>query len=215
MRETINYVVREFLGGVVIGIAGFCYLMIDNPVVGAIFFSTGLLIIITNRLSLYTGEIGFMPFLHNVSYYKKVYSMLRTLIFNALGAASVGFLIRNSYLYGYVSDRVSNLMNEKIAYPGTGFFLALFCGALIFIGIHYRIYKFDNKTNLEEYFILMLCVSVFVICKFDHCIANAFYISLSGIPIVENTNLIGFWCMTVLGNTVGSLFMAYALHIDD
>ena len=106
-------------------------------------------------------------------------------------------------------------MNEKIAYPGTGFFLALFCGALIFIGIHYRVYAADNKTNFEGYFVIMLCVSVFVICKFDHCIANAFYISLSGIPIVENTDLIGFWCMTVLGNTIGSIFMAYALHIDD
>ena len=71
MRKIINYVVREFLAGVIIGIAGLCYLMIDNPVVGAIFFSSGLLIIITNGLSLYTGEIGFIPFLHDVPYYKK------------------------------------------------------------------------------------------------------------------------------------------------
>ena len=79
----------------------------------------------------------------------------------------------------------------------------------------YRVYEADNKTNFEGYLVIMLCVSIFVICKFNHCITDAFYISLSGIPIVENANLIGFWCMTVLGNTVGSLFMAYVLHIDD
>lgn len=136
MRKIINYVVREFLAGAIIGIAGFCYLMIDNPVVGAIFFSTGLLIIITNGLSLYTVQIGFIPFLNNTPYYKKIYVMFRTLINNTLGAALMGFLVRNSYLYNYVSDRAINFINEKITYPGTGFFLAFFCGALIFIGVH-------------------------------------------------------------------------------
>ena len=52
------------------------------------------------------------------------------------------------------------------------FLLAVFCGLLMFIAV-------DGYKRTQNPLILMLCVAVFILCGFEHCIADMFYFAVS------------------------------------
>ena len=56
----------------------------------------------------------------------------------------------------------------------------------------------EKKTPLG----IIFCIPVFILCGFEHSIADMFYFGASGI---FNAKIITFELATVLGNTVGGL----------
>ena len=58
-----------------------------------------------------------------------------------------------------------------------------------------------SKADIGKYVILILCVGTFIVCGFEHSIADAFYFSLS-----ENfLETIPALLLITLGNTIGGL----------
>ena len=54
--------------------------------------------------------------------------------------------------------------------------IGFLCGALVFIATY--IYKF-SKTAVFKYLGIVIPIFIFVLCGFEHCIANAFYFGFS------------------------------------
>ena len=52
--------------------------------------------------------------------------------------------------------------------------------------------------------ILIFCVSVFILCGFEHCIANMFYFSLAG---VWSAKTFGYLLVMTLGNSLGGMLI--------
>ena len=59
MRK-LEILVKSVYAGFMIGIGGIVYLSLENKVIGSLFFSFGLLTIVTQGFYLYTGKIGFV-----------------------------------------------------------------------------------------------------------------------------------------------------------
>ena len=58
--------IKSVYAGFMIGVGGCVYLSVDNKIAGSLLFSFGLLTIVVQGFSLYTGKIGFVS---NVNHY--------------------------------------------------------------------------------------------------------------------------------------------------
>ena len=63
-----------------------------------------------------------------------------------------------------------------------------------------------SKQDVGKYIILILCVSGFIVCGFEHCIADMFYFSVAA---KWNMGSLLATIFIVLGNTVGGLAIPF------
>ena len=79
------------------------------------------------------------------------------------------------------------------------FVLGFFCDIMIYIAVDG--YK-NNPHEIGKYLAIVFGVTVFILCGFEHCVANMFYLSmanaLSGKALV-------FLIVNTLGNAVGGV----------
>ena len=62
-----------------------------------------------------------------------------------------------------------------------------------------------SKDLISKYIGIFLCVMVFILCGFEHCVANMFYFSIAN---VWNLNVLFYLFVMVIGNSIGSVIMA-------
>lgn len=195
MREHARVLISAAGAGIVIAIGGTVYLSVENSVIGAMLFTIGLYAIVLNGLHLYTGKIGYLAVEPDKKSYGIVLMLtwLGNLLGTALGAAAIGFTrIRG------IRDAARKISETKLSdSPFSLFILAIFCGMLMYIAV-------DGFKKKENPLILFLCVTVFILCGFEHCIANMYYFSLAGVWSVK---AVGCLLVITLGNSVGGMLI--------
>lgn len=178
----------SFAAGVMIGIAGIAYLRTNNPWV----FSIGLLVICFLNLHLYTGKICYIDgstFFHA--------DLLVILLINLIAAGFLGIITH--FVYPELVQKASELVATKINQGWRVFPRAIFCNVMIFIAVH----SWRNLPSPNNIITLIFATSIFVICGFEHCIANAFYFSCAYEQL--NENFIWYLCFNIFGNTIGGI----------
>lgn len=196
-KMTDRIFLRAIMAGVYIGIAGLVYLSVNNHIIGAFLFSTGLLMVVAKGYFLYTGKIGYLlP-------YKKGYMkiILMTLIGNFVGIASVGLL----FLLSGKADIIlssEQLMFTKLAQgPLKSLVLAIFCGMLMYTGVHG--YK-SIENPIIKVLIVILSVVIFILVGFEHSIANLLYVVLARSFTIKTLLYVFIW---VVGNMIGAVVL--------
>ncbi len=202
MRESFRTLVNALLAGIFIGIAGTVYLAVKNPVAGAVLFGFGLLTILCYQFKLYTGAIGYLA-----NQGKKTLAYCRTLFLiwcgNFGGTWLVGTLVRRSRVFARIDARVGAMCAEKLndGLPSL-LILAFFCGILMYVAV--ETYRREELAPIFRFFTVFLCVSIFILSGFEHCIADMFYFSAanvwSGKPL-----LVTLWL--TLGNSLGGMLL--------
>lgn len=181
------------LAGLAIGVGGIVYLSVENKVVGAVLFAVGLYIICEQGLNLYTGKVGYLvgqnaaylPFLGVV--------WLGNLV--GTGAAAV---IAGATRIGGIAEKAAVLCQTKNADSMMSLFLlGIFCGMLMYAAV-------DSYKKCKNPLILIFCVAVFILCGFEHCIADMFYYSAAGLWTVDA--LVRILVIT-LGNSLGGVLL--------
>ena len=195
--------IRSFLAGIMIGIGGLAYVVSGSPWV----FPIGLLVICAGNLTLFTGKICYLD--------QEWWSYLIIYVFNMLGAASMGLMARFTKP-GFV-DKVSGMCDVKMHESMLQLaILSMLCNLMIFIavecwrvwGIKNMMYSFQNeRITLVGMAGLIFATTIFVICGFEHCIANAFYFAFAGMM-----PSIWFLIVNVLFNAVGGILANMAFN---
>lgn len=189
---------KSFLAGIMIAIGGTVFLSIENKVIGASLFSIGLFGVLIYNLNLYTGKIGYLITNFNLKYIKE---LIITLIGNFIGACSVGFILRYTRIYDNIYEKSLILANTKLNDNILSIFiLSIFCGLLMY----YAVNGFKKQTNFGKYLVVYLGVAVFILCGFEHCIANMYYFSVADIWSLKT---LGYTGIMVLGNSIGSFII--------
>ena len=81
------------------------------------------------------------------------------------------------------------------------------CGTLVYIAV----YLFKNLQNWAMKVIgIVVSVTLFVYCGFQHCIANMFYF---GIAFNWNIDMLWNLLIVILANSVGALFVRCLVHL--
>lgn len=181
-----------------IAIGGTVFLSIENKVIGASLFSIGLFGVLIYNLNLYTGKIGYLITNFNLKYIKE---LIITLIGNFIGACSVGFILRYTRIYDNIYEKALNLANIKLSDSIISIFiLSIFCGLLMYFAVN----GFKKQTDFGKYLVVYLGVAVFILCGFEHCIADMYYFSVADIWSLKT---LGYTGIMVLGNSIGSFII--------
>lgn len=195
MKENGRIFLKAAAAGITIGIGGAVYLTLENRVIGAVLFGVGLYTIVLNGLFLYTGKVGYLISAKDKKAYilQLIFTWLGNFAGTALAAAAISATrIRN------LRRTTEVICKTKLAdTPHSILILAVFCGILMYVAVD----GFREKGNP---LILFFCVTVFILCGFEHCIANMFYFSLAG---AWSLRAVIYLLLMTLGNSVGGILL--------
>lgn len=192
------------IAGMMIGIGGVVFLSCDNRLTGAVFFSLGLMTIIARGMLLFTGKAGYAA--------EQPISYLGYLgliwLGNLVGTGIVGLGMRATRFGAALAERAAELWAIKAADgPVSILILAFLCGLLMYIAVDtYKIFPND----FGKVFIVVVCVVVFILSGFEHCIANMFYGWLAGAWNAHNL----LWLLLMsIGNLLGGMFLPFTKRL--
>lgn len=158
--------------------------IMEGSFLGSILFSLALLCIIHYKLPLFTGKVG---------YRTPVTILVVVLVFNMIGAFS-GSLLFDAQLSAVNLYQRCNAPWYKVLCNGIG------CGVLMFIAVDY------GKRNP---LIVIMAITTFILCGFEHCIADMSYIA---------TKVDTYWAFLLLviaGNAIGGKLAYYLTGAHD
>lgn len=186
--------------GLLIGIGGTVYLSLANvsaecKIAGAVLFAVALICICAKGYSLYTGKVGFMAYAHGAGDFAALGCCL---LGNLIGTFAAGALIR--FALPAVGAAAETLCGAKLeqAVP-TALVRALFCGILMYLAV--AVYREKNT-----YIGILFCVPVFILCGFEHSVANMFYFAVGGKISLQTAF---YLAVIVLGNSIGGLLLPF------
>lgn len=182
-----NKYYKSIAAGLFIGLGAWIYLMCPDRTIGALLFSCGLLGIRIYNLNLYTGKIQYAIKKNEYKWYDYFIFLVGNLI---------GIILMTLFTKFTLPVDAMTLGEAKAHMP---FLISLIrgvgCGALMSLA--------TNKRT--PFWITSLCIATFILAGFNHCIADAYYILVSG-------NLLGIsWVGTLLGNTIGGIIFSEIL----
>lgn len=191
------------LAGISISFGGIAFLSSGNKIVGALFFTIGLFMVLVFKFNLFTGKVCY-------SFDNKPSYILRLLIIwigNFTGAVLMGLILQATRLTA-LQDACVAIVNTKLSDSLISLFiLGIFCNILIYLAVH----GFNNFENpIFKTLALFFGVSVFVLCGFEHCVADMFYFSFAG---AWSWNMIARLLIITLGNIVGGLLIPGVIKI--
>lgn len=193
---------RVFISGMMAGLAislgGTVFLSADNKLIGAIAFTVGLFTVCTRGLALYTGRICYI--LEN----DREYALKLPIIWlgNLVGTFLTAQVLLASRIAPTIQEKAAALCEVKLSdNPLSIFILAIFCNILIYLAVDG--FK-NNPHEIGKYLALFFGVVVFILCGFEHCVANMYYFSLAG---AWSARTLRYVIVMTLGNSVGGLLL--------
>lgn len=199
MKKYLDFLIKGIYAGILISIGGIAYLAIDNKIVGSFIFSFGLLIVCMYSFNLYTGKVGYI-LVNKLNYLKELFI---SLLGNFIGTLLVGNIMRLTRFKNYI-DTAKNIVNIKLNDNILSIFiLAIFCGMIMYIAVNN--YK-KEKNVIGKYMTIFMGVMAFILCGFEHCVANMFYFSIAG---VYSLKVFYYLLIMILGNSLGSIIIAF------
>ena len=189
-KEVKQMYYKALVAGIAIGLGGTAYLSIDNHVIGALVFSLGLLLICITDLELFTGKLCF-----TVKWFQAP-DLIFVYMWNYIGVtltATVVYLAKPELL-----EKANALCSMKLEEGWRVIFLGMLCNVLIFFAV-----SCFNREKTGSYLILVLCIMAFILCGFEHSIANMFYFVLGGMAWKS------WWyiALNTIGNLIGGMLI--------
>lgn len=212
VRQAVATFLKGVLAGVCIALGAALFIVASkytHKVFAGLLFPLGMILVLNFGYFLYTGKICFL-FNHLGRTGNLHYSLqlLFGLLGNLLGALLIGISLSFAFkgiefsllqtIIDYTRMIVSNKLENNLAQT---FVLAMFCNILIYFCV-------DGFAKIENHFakhlVVILTISAFVICGFEHSIADMFYIALAG---VFSWDAFLFILVVIAGNTIGGLLV--------
>ena len=189
--DRLKVFIYSIVAGMLIALGGCAFLSVDNKVLGAAFFVIGLFTICTFGFNLYTGKVCY------VFENDKNYGLNTILIWlgNLVGCHVTALLFNLTRISPTISEKAFGMVETKFNDSLISvFILAIFCNLCIYIAVDG--FK-NNPHELGKYLSLFFGVMIFIICGFEHVVANMFYISVA-------KAWTGYAWLFLLVNTIGN-----------
>ena len=201
MRRT-RILLSAILAGLCVGFGGLAFLSLDNKVIGSAAFTIGLFVICTFGFHLFTGKVCYV--LQN----DRDYALDLPVIWlgNLIGTGLTAGTASLTRIAPALREKAVSLCQVKVNDSLLSLFLlGLLCNIFIYLAV-------DGYNRLEmqsaKVQALFFGVSVFVICGYEHCVADMFYFWMAG--LWSGRAILSVLIIT-LGNAVGGVLFA-TLH---
>lgn len=204
--QVAAFCLMSFCAGIMIGIGGTAFLLARvlygdwGRLIGAIFFSLGILVIVMFEMKLFTGLISYMPEMGVKNWWQLPVCFLG----NMLGVFFTAILVYYSPLSQQIAPEAQAMMQAKLdaEYWGIKALTSgMICGILITLSIGAANYAPRKKLSVTVG--VMFPIIVFAFCGFDHSVANTLYCFFLGFSWKE----VGYILICVLGNILGGVIL--------
>ncbi|MBR1891472.1 MAG: formate/nitrite transporter family protein [Clostridia bacterium] len=207
MKKRVLGLGKDFLlacmAGVSISVGCVAYLSSGSKIIGSLVFAVGLFMIIFLNFNLYTGKICF-ALGKKPSYILDLAVIWLGDFLGAAGSAQILSLTRLSSLYNVAQGIVAAKLTDGFL---SLFVLGVCCNIMIFLAV-YGVANF--KGEIAKMLALLFGVSIFVLCGFEHCVADMFYFTFARAWSFDAILRI---LVITLGNTVGGLLVPVVMKI--
>ena len=211
----VKMILLAILAGAFIALAGVAATFGNiyvNKAMGAAIFPAGLAMVLIAGSELFTGNcLLVIPLLEKEITLRQ---MVRNLVVVYLGNLVGGVLVSACAVYGGTFDAVAETVIATAATKcgltfAAGFLRGILCNILVCLGVWMALAATTVSGKIIGLFFPVMC---FVICGYEHCIANMFYIpaglmaAARSNAVVEGLSLLGFLknlLPVTLGNIVG------------
>ncbi len=205
MKKTF---IPAILAGLCIGLGGTIFLSVESSLAGAFLFSLGLLTILSFGFNLYTGKVGYL--LDNRPSYLGTLGLIW--LGNLVGTGLFALALRFTKTYGSLFERASGVAEGKLNdSPISVFLLAVGCGFCMYIAVQ----SYKMQEGIQRVILVVLPVMVFILAKFEHCIANMFYFWIYWLGGEFTVKSVVYLVVMTLGNSVGALIIPAAMKLHE
>lgn len=201
MKNYLFVLISSLMSGFMITIGATVYVLMltmGQKLEGAFLFGFGLFIIIHFELWLYTGKVGSL--LDNKPKY--LLKLLACVIGNMLGVFILSSLLKTTRAITpeFIDTASSIVLAKENDNWWSILFLSFMCGIMIYLAV-----KGHQKCSYSvgKALIVFLAIVVFIICGFEHCVANVAYYTYAG--IFTPFTILNFLLM-IIGNALGAVF---------
>ena len=185
MKEIFKLITKSILAGVLIALAGIVYLNCSDKVVGSFLFSFGLCLVIILEANLYTGKVGYVKSIYDLS------ELIFMLQLNIVSAFLVGLISG----MGPMHDSAAAIVTAKLE---TEWWITLLksigCGICIYGAV-------EGYKKTKSFIPVILGVMCFILAGFNHVVADAFYIGAARFGSLQ------YLLLVAMGNAIGSILI--------
>lgn len=163
--------------------------LLSSPLFGPFLFAVGLLTICSADLYLFTGKCGYA--LESPQIRKQLFPILIT---NLISGWFFGFLL------SFTNPQFTIQAIEKVnnwSWSIQNFIQAIYCGGIMYVCV--ELHKRNEKLGI------LYGVPVFILCGFQHCIANSIIL---GVARTFDWVII----LHIIGNFLGALMVAFLFN---
>lgn len=178
----------SIIAGFLIGMGGIIYLTLGG-IAGALFFSLGLITIVTFKFHLFTGKAGLLT-TGEITPIALFTIWCGNFVGTIFGAVAATMLPQSEMII----EKATAIVATRVANPSlVNFALGVMCGLLMYVAV-------TGFAKTSSYLFLIMPVAFFILAGFNHCVADMFYTILGAQNVKEITHLIP----TTLGNIIGT-----------
>lgn len=194
--DNLSIFLRSVAAGILIGIGAVVKLSCSDPVTGSVLFSIGLFFICCFGLYLFTGKITHI----NKNNWKE-YPIIWGGNFTGCIASMLLARIAKPELHDAAKKIMSAKLDNNLISVSI---LALFCGVIMYLAVDN--YK-NSNSEISKVCGIVIGVTVFLMCGFEHSIADMAYAVLAVTDITNAVKCIIFILVVSAFNGFGSILM--------
>ena len=178
--------------GILIAIAGYGFLA--GQAIGMFLFILGLAGVVSYKLKLFTGTVGFVKV-------NEIPSLLIIILGNILGCYLVSLIAKVDSVLN-IQTAAQNVLLSRLE---LGWFAcgikAIGCGVLMSAAVEFS----KRSTDFGHWVPLLFAVPLFIHCGFPHCVADAFYFLTCPNSVLMNSGweLLAVYGGIFFGNAIG------------
>ena len=192
MSDCFNIFRSSVFAGILIAIAGYGFLA--GQAVGMFLFILGLAAVVSYKLKLFTGTVGFIN-------WGEIPNLVIILLGNVLGCWLVSLIAKVDTVIGIQTAAQTVLQSRlQLGWLACGI-KAIGCGVLMSAAV-----EFSRRGVDFGYWVpLLFAVPLFIHCGFPHCVADAFYFLTCPKSVLMDSgwNLLSVYGSIVVGNSIG------------
>lgn len=203
---------------------------VAQQLIGGLAFCLGLFLVLCAGAELFTGNV--LMICAKLSKKIRWGQLIKGLVVVYLGNL-VGSLIMVGILYvcnygavneGLVGNAMIAVASSKIAQPvATLFVKGIMCNFLVCLAVWVA---YAGRTLVDKFFAIILPISAFVACGFEHCVANMFFLPMglvmkltgftytgaADIDVINISGILYNLAPVTIGNIVGGMIMVGVVY---
>jgi formate/nitrite transporter FocA (FNT family) len=192
MSDWFNIFRSSVFAGILIAIAGYGFLA--GQAVGMFLFILGLAAVVSYKLKLFTGTVGFIQ-------WEKIHHLVIILLGNILGCFLVSLIAKVDTVLGIQTAAQTVLQSRlQLGWLACGI-KAIGCGVLMSAAVDFS----RRGVDFGYWVPLLFAVPLFIHCGFPHCVADAFYFLTCPKSVLMDSgwDLLSVYGSIVVGNSIG------------